>query len=240
MTAMAKCPHCQKKLHFWNIKAECPHCNENIPNYNWEERLLLDAENAEAAFLRMHQNTARFKSGLCGSRLRIARLVLTFSPLIMLVLPMAKISIALPYLTVADKGVSFLDLILALVNGSIIDLSGVIATAKLPMLSGIDVSVLSVLLALIGFVFAVLNFFALIFGSIKHNYIANIICGCLSIALLSAAAIMLPIGLKQFAGNAISVFTGSVGIAFIVGLVCVSINLVLNLLSIKELKKENS
>ena len=43
-----KCPKCGAKLSVFYLKPECPKCGCNIMNYNMEERLEADADNAEA------------------------------------------------------------------------------------------------------------------------------------------------------------------------------------------------
>ncbi len=89
---MANCPNCGKKLHFWNIKAECSSCGVSIPNYNWIERLEEDNINAEKSFVKFNKTFNRIKYSLFGTKLRIARLVLTFLPAIGFILPWATIN----------------------------------------------------------------------------------------------------------------------------------------------------
>ena len=88
---MAKCPNCQKTLHFWNVKAECPHCHINIPNHNWEERLEQDAKDREAAFFRLNQKLHLLKYAVIGTPWRLIRLIFAALPLLGYLLPMAKI-----------------------------------------------------------------------------------------------------------------------------------------------------
>lgn len=88
---MANCPNCGKKLHFWNIKAECANCGVSIPNFNWIERLEEDNENAEKSFVIFNKTFNRIKYSLFGTKLRIARLILTFLPAIGFILPWASI-----------------------------------------------------------------------------------------------------------------------------------------------------
>lgn len=89
---MATCPNCGKKLHFWNIKAECSNCGVSIPNFNWIERLEEDNKNAEQSFVKFNKTINRIKYSLFGTKLRIARLVLTFLPAIGFILPWATIN----------------------------------------------------------------------------------------------------------------------------------------------------
>lgn len=81
------CPNCGKKLHIWNIKAECSQCGISIPNYNWQKRLEEDNEKAEKKFAVFNRTINRIAYSIWGTKLRIARLVLTLLPAIGFILP---------------------------------------------------------------------------------------------------------------------------------------------------------
>ncbi|MGN0521587.1 MAG: hypothetical protein ACI4IQ_02990 [Eubacterium sp.] len=83
------CPNCGKKLHIWNVKAECSSCGVSIPNYNWQERLEEDNIRAEKQFAVFNRTMNRVAYSIWGTKLRIARLVLTFLPAIGFILPWA-------------------------------------------------------------------------------------------------------------------------------------------------------
>ena len=85
------CPNCGKKLHFWNIKAECSACGVSIPNFDWEARLEEDNRNAEKAFGVFNRTLSRMAYSMWGTKLRIARLVLTFLPAVGFILPWSNI-----------------------------------------------------------------------------------------------------------------------------------------------------
>lgn len=233
---MANCPECGKKLNFWNIKAECPHCGVNIPNYHWEERLEADAERSVWAFAKFKKHVSYLKSGLVGTKLSIVRLVFTFVPLIVLVIPMFKITLNMPFNSYEGKGISVLNIILAIVNG--LDIG-----AFFDMLKG-EIAGKSFVLLFAGFalvavavVAAVLNFFVLIIGSIKHKYQVNfVLCG-LSTVLFIAAIPVFSIGFRSFASLGISALSGSVSLALYVGVFLFCLNLVLNIITSKHLAK---
>ncbi|MDD6728425.1 MAG: hypothetical protein PUE08_04300 [Eubacteriales bacterium] len=86
------CPNCGKKLHIWNVKAECSACGVSIPNYNWQERLEEDNIKAEKSFAKFYKSLNRIAYSIWGTKLRIARLVLTFLPAIGFVLPWATLN----------------------------------------------------------------------------------------------------------------------------------------------------
>ncbi len=107
----SKCPECGHTLKLWNIKAECPKCGINLANHQWEKRLNDDADFAETAFAKFHYKLQNFKSSVVGSKLRIARLILTFAPLIALVLPLYSFTLNLPFNN-SEKSISFLTFVL--------------------------------------------------------------------------------------------------------------------------------
>ncbi|MCD7796420.1 MAG: hypothetical protein LUG95_02000 [Clostridiales bacterium] len=88
----ATCPNCGKKLHIWNVKAECSACGISIPNYNWQARLEKDNVRAEKAFASFYKSLNMIAYSIWGTKLRIARLVLTFLPAIGFILPWATLS----------------------------------------------------------------------------------------------------------------------------------------------------
>ncbi len=233
----AKCPECGRELKFWNVKAECPECGVNIPNYKWEERLESDADTAEHTFAKFHYKLANFKSAVIGSKLRIVRLVLTFAPLIALVLPFFKFKLTLPFYS-AEKSVSFLTLILDYLLkadiGSVIKLLGgeVLGTATLMLVIGCVLMLLAV-------VCGVLNFFVLLIAGIGLKYKFNIALNVISTACWAAASVFF----VQFTSACTTLGGGivtecSLGFGFIVGTVLFLINLVLNIVVGKSLKKQ--
>lgn len=103
------CPNCGKKLHFWNVKADCSACGVSIPNYNWQARLEEDNVKAEKQFAVFYKSLNRIAYSIWGTKLRIARLVLTFLPAIGFILPWA---------TLKSDGESFDLTIYSLFNGN--------------------------------------------------------------------------------------------------------------------------
>lgn len=83
------CPNCGKKLHVWDVKAECSSCGVSIPNYNWQARLEEDNIKAEKQFAVFNRTMNRIAYSIYGTKLRIARLILTFLPAIGFILPWA-------------------------------------------------------------------------------------------------------------------------------------------------------
>lgn len=233
----AKCPECGRTLKIWNFKAECPDCGTNIPNYQWEKRLNEDADFAENAFAKMHYKTANFKSAVAGSKLRIVRLVMTFAPLIALVLPLYDFTLSLPFRH-TEESVSFLTFILNYLLK--VDIGSVLKLISGEVLGDAALKVvIACVLLLVAVVCGVLNFFVLLISGIKMRYRLNIALNFISTVSWGLAAVFF----AQFTSACTALGGGiitecSLGIGFIVGCVLFAINFVLNAIVGKGLKKQ--
>lgn len=234
-----KCPECGHTLKIWNIKAECPKCGVNIPNHNWEERLEKDADVAENSFARLHYRTKNFKSAVFGSKLRIVRLVMTFAPLIALVLPLYTFKLSLPFYE-EKQTVSFLTFILNYLLK--IDIGSVLALAKGDVVGTATTLVTAAcVLMLFSVVCGVLNFFVLLIAGINLRYVFNIILNCLSTLSFGAAAyvfVQFTKACTELGGGIIT--DAHIGFGFIVGCVLFAINFVLNVIVGKSFADQKS
>ncbi|MBQ8766011.1 MAG: hypothetical protein IJZ16_04345 [Clostridia bacterium] len=233
----AKCPECGHTLKLWNVKAECPKCGVNIPNHQWEKRLNDDADFAENAFARFHYKLQNFKSAVFGTKLRIVRLILTFAPLIALVLPLYSFKLNLPF-NQSDKSISFLtfvlDYLLESDIGSVTTLMGgeVLGTAA-------TMVVIACVLMLLAVVFGVLNFFVLLIAGIKMKYVFNVVLNVLATVCWAVSSVFF----AQFTTACEALGGGivtecSLGFGFIVGCVLFLVNVVMNIIVGKGLKKQ--
>ena len=236
----ATCPECGYKLHFWEVKAECPKCGINIPNHKWEQRLDADADTAEEAFAKMHYKTRNFKSAVVGSKLRIVRLVMTFAPLIALVLPLYKVDINLPFYHETET-VSFLTFVLNYLLKT--DIGSVLALINGNVLGHATLLVfLACLVMLVSVASAVLNFFVLLISGMKLRYMLNIILNLIStvgFASVSVLFIFFTKSCEMLGGGILT--NGSVQpIGFIVGCLLFFTNFALNFAVGRGLKKEKA
>ena len=87
----SKCPNCGRQLKWYNIKADCPDCGISIPNYNWEARLEEDNIKAEAKFAKFYNTLNKLGYSVYGTKLRIARIIMSFIPIIGIILPWATV-----------------------------------------------------------------------------------------------------------------------------------------------------
>lgn len=233
----SKCPECGHTLKLWNVKAECPECGVNIANHQWEKRLNDDADFAENAFARFHYKLQNFKSAVFGTKLRIVRLILTFAPLIALVLPLYDFKLNLPF-NQSEHSLSFLtfilDYLLKTDIGSVIKLMGgeVLGTAA-------TMVVIACVLMLLAVVFGVLNFFVLLLAGIKMKYVFNIVLNVLATVCWAVSAVFF----AQFTTACQTLGGGivtecSLGFGFIVGCVLFLVNVIMNIVVGKGLKKQ--
>lgn len=94
---MANCPKCGRKLKLFDLKPTCPGCGVNLLYYKIEERLEVDAINAELEHAKTQQRIDRAKASMVGSALTIVRLVFLVATVGMLFLPLATMHIVGPY-----------------------------------------------------------------------------------------------------------------------------------------------
>ncbi len=237
---MARCPHCGYRLRLIDIKAECPVCKVNIPNYNWEERLDKDAENAEASFKSFRRTVGAFKSSLFGNKFRIARFALTFAPLVFFLFPMVTVTTALPFSS-GSEGVSVLSIVLAFVNGNI-DISDIGSMFNFMFLerSGPAFILLYVALALVllGVVAGVLNFVVILISGFGYHAKGNIVCCVMSLVFFIAAAVCVVVSSSMLASAIPEIMSIKLSSGLFVGMALFIVNIVMNSIARKQLKAE--
>ena len=103
----SKCPKCGGKLKAAYMKETCPHCGVNLLYYKLDERLEEDARNAAAEVEKVNRLLDILKRSSVGTPLHIIRLILFFTPLLSMCLPMYR---------AGNKNVSLIGVIMAVVN----------------------------------------------------------------------------------------------------------------------------
>lgn len=232
---MAKCPHCNYKLQLIDIKAECPVCGVNIPNYKWEEKLEEDAINAERAFSSFRRKTSAFKDAFMGNKLRIARFVMTFAPLLFFLFPMFSFEANLPF-SPGKEGVSVLGIILDIVNGKldILSMLNFISFEK----SGTAFLLLYIALVMVvlGIVAGVLNFFVLVLSCFGYHAKGNIALCSISIITFASAIALIIVSSSMFETAIPEVFSLSLSYSLFVGIAFFAVNLTLNCITEKQFR----
>jgi len=103
---MAKCPKCGRKLTLFDWKPNCPACGVNLVYYGMEERLMAEADKAEAEHARTQKKIDRLKAAFIGSKLTIIRIVLSVLPIAALLLPLASISYNGPFIEATTTNIN--------------------------------------------------------------------------------------------------------------------------------------
>lgn len=233
---MATCPKCGHNLKPWDIKAECPKCGVNIPNYNWEERLNRDAENAAIAWEHFRKFTSNFKSALFGSKIRILRFIFTFVPLILLVLPLAEYTVNLPFVYHESNftllGFS-MNTLLSLNWGSILKLvsSDFLGTPILLLICAILLTYLAV-------VFGVLNFVFMLLKASKLKANVNIAMCLSSTACFLLSAILFTVSISKINATTVFFIDGGLQYGAFIGIGLFALNTIINTVVDHGFKKQ--
>ncbi len=225
---MSVCPKCGRKLKLTDIKPTCPGCGVNLLYYEIEERLEVDAINAELEHAKTQKKIDRAKDAMFGTPLSIVRLVLLVLAVGMFFIPLATFHAVGPYF---DKTTTLNALeIYNTVSG--LDFDGMFVLAGSPALktsfiflavSAVTI-IVSVLCALLELIFSFLS-------SSPHGFSRNITLA--SVGIVSAVASL--VTYKKFLANIESVFSGIIDGSVKVGIylvivafvLCIAVNIVI-------------
>ena len=107
---MANCPKCGRKLTILDWKPNCPGCGVNLVYYGMEERLLAEADAAEAEHARLQKRIDRLKASFVGSKLTIIRIILSVLPIATLLLPLCSVSYSGPFIEATTTNVNAIEI----------------------------------------------------------------------------------------------------------------------------------
>ncbi len=211
---MANCPKCNAKLRLFDWRPECPKCGVNMVYYGMEDRLLADAEKAEAEHAKFQKGLDRLKASAIGGPRQIARLILSILPVAGLFLDMLPVkqlalgSISLqniPYYTEPDQVSEFKIGILKVVEffTDYFDFNNLLTLIKSPVVGKAFIFfALAIVLLALSIVMGVVNFGRNLCSSKKSSCAKNIIVSVLSMVLVIASGIIF----GQFASNINALF----------------------------------
>ena len=225
---MAVCPKCGRKLKLTDIKPTCPGCGVNLLYYKIEERLEVDAINAELEHAKTQKRVDRAKDAMFGTPLAIVRLVFLVLVVGMFFVPLATFHAVGPCF---DKTTT-LNALEIYNSVSSLDFDGMFVLAGSPVLktsfmflaiSAVAI-VVSVLCALLELIFSFLS-------SSPHGFSRNITLA--SVGIVSAVASL--VTYKKFLANIESVFNGiidgsvKIGIYLVIAafVLCIAINIII-------------
>ena len=214
---MANCPQCGRKLKLTDYKPECPGCGVNLNYYKANEKLMADSEKAEIEHAHFQPKIDRAKASFVGTKLNIARIVLTVLPVGALFLPLAKID---------GKGVNVINVYNFISSADIGALLGSVTKGNL-----FPVSLVTLLLAAVMFLITLI---LILMALGKHAKIRNTTLNSVQLALAVISIITFAVG-----GNGISDFlpdvkSTSVGIGAVLFAVLILAELILTIIIYKK------
>lgn len=125
-----KCPKCGGEIPFYDLKPNCSHCGVNIMYYMQHAGLTKDAKRTELESAAVRMVVARIKASFIGGKLAIARMVLVFCTVAVLLLPFCSVRYTVPFYD-EKLSVGLLGLILSLIDGSLMNVPTFLKSALL-------------------------------------------------------------------------------------------------------------
>lgn len=225
---MAVCPKCGRKLKLTDYKPNCPDCGVNLLYYKIEERLEVDAINAELEHAKTQKRVDRAKDALFGTPLAIVRLVMLVVVVGMFFVPLATLHTVGPYF----DNTTTINALEIYNSVSDLDFDGLFVLAESPVLKtsllalGISLVtiVISVVCALGEMIFSFLS-------SSPHGFSRNISFAVVGIASAVASLIFY----NRFLTNIRTVFSGivdgsiGVGVYLVIAafVICIVLNIII-------------
>ena len=222
---MAKCPKCGRKLTLLDWRPNCPGCGVNLVYYGLEDKLLDEADAAEAEHARLQKRIDRVKASFAGSKLTIARIVLSLLPIVALLIPLCKVEfVNIPFKGTIGASVNLITLINVF---SGLDFDGLFAMLGNATMSSVFIGYAGALLSLaLSLVFVLVSLIALIAACGPKGNIRNIILNSIAIVLSVASIVFFSV----FTG----MFTGKIGVGIFVYIAALIALLVLNIVIAKK------
>lgn len=168
-----KCPKCGEKLSIFYLKQECPKCKTNLLYYDLENRLEQDRIQAEKEANAVNKFLNNLKLSSIGGKWQIIRLVLFFTPLLWMLLPV---------FTLKEQGFTFTlhGLIIGFIKGEIS--FDTVLNSKM------------YLLPLLTMVFVIVFSLAVIISSLfscgKKSFIRNTVFSVINLAVLLIMSVL--------------------------------------------------
>lgn len=225
---MAKCPKCGRKLTLFDWKPNCPDCGVNLVYYGMEERLLDEADAAEAEHAKLQKRIDRLKASFVGSKLTILRIILSVLPIATLLLPLCSVTYSGPFIEQTTTNINAIELV-NLVSSLDIDAlltmlgSGIVGTSFIGYAGALVCLLLSV-------VFIIISLLMLTLACSPKGNPRNITLNIITIALAAAS----PILFNVFATNISAVFpdfiSGKIGFGIFVYIAALALLLAINII----------
>lgn len=191
---MADCPKCGRKLKLTDLKPTCPGCGTNLLYYKIEERLEVDAINAELEHAKTQQKIDRAKASMGGSALTIVRIVLLVLAVGMFFLPLAQFKEVGPYF---DNNIT-INALEVYNRVSAMDFDGLFAMFGSPVLgTSMIFFAVSVVTVAVAAVCAILELLLSFLSCSPHGFIRNVIFSVVGIVNTIASIITFNMFIKN-------------------------------------------
>ncbi|MBQ8014861.1 MAG: hypothetical protein IJ264_01590 [Clostridia bacterium] len=225
---MANCPKCGRKLTILDWRPNCPGCGVNLVYYGMEERLLKEADAAEAEHARLQKRIDRLKASFVGSKLTIIRIVLSVLPIAALMLPLCTVSYSGPFIeatTTSVNAIEIYNLISSLDFDALITMLGssVVGTSFIGYAGALVCLLLSLVMVIVSLVMLTLA------CSPKGNP-RNITLNCITIALAVASVVFFNIFSNGISAVFPEFISGSIGFGIFVYIGALALLLAINII----------
>ncbi len=225
---MANCPNCGVHLKKTNWKPNCPNCNVNIFYNGMQERLAKDVETAEISLNKMYAMLDRAKASYIGSKLAIARIVLSLLPIGALFLPLAKLAVNVPFVS-EEFSINALTVYNAV---STMDFDGLLGMLSSPALgAAVIMFALSIIFVALGAVGSLVGFILIFLSCSPKGIPRNLGFAGASLGCYVLSGLMFILSGSQFAsvlGEA--AYSSSLSFGYILLIVAALAPLVINLM----------
>ncbi len=225
---MANCPKCGRKLTILDWRPNCPGCGVNLVYYGMEERLLKEADAAEAEHAKLQKRIDRLKSSFIGSKLTIIRIILSVLPIATLLLPLCTVSYSGPFIeatTTSVNAIEIYNLVSSLDFDALITMLGssVVGTSFIGYAGALVCLLLSLVMVIVSLVMLTLA------CSPKGNP-RNITLNSITIALAVASVVFFNIFSKNISAVFPDFISGSVGFGIFVYIGALALLLAVNII----------
>lgn len=229
---MAHCPKCGRKLTILDWKPNCPECGVNLVYYGMEERLLDEADAAEAEHAKLQKRLDRLKASFIGSKLTIARIVLSVLPIAMLLLPLCSVTFSGPYIEQTTTNVNAIE-IYNLVSS--LDFDSLFAMLGSPLLGTSFIGYAGALVCiLLSLVVVIVSLLMLTIACGSKGNPRNITLNSLSIVFAVASIVFFSIFSKNIHAVFPDFVRGSIGFGIFVYIASLVALLVINIVIAKK------
>lgn len=224
---MAKCPKCGRKLTLLDWRPNCPGCGVNLVYYGMEERLLKEADAAEAEHARLQKRIDRLKASFVGSKLTIIRIILSVLPIAALMLPLCSVTYSGPFIeqtTTNVNAIEIYNLVSSLDFDALLTMIGseLLGTSFIGYAGALVCILLSLVMVIVSLVMLTLA------CSPKGNP-RNITLNVIAILLAAAAPVLFTVFSKGINAAFPEFISGSLGAGIFVYIGCLAALLAINI-----------